>query len=505
MTSPQGDLIGAIDQGTTGTRFVLYSREGLPVASAYREHRQSYPRPGWVEHHPIEIWNNTLDSMGRALHESGIGVDRLAAIGVANQRETTVLWDRKSGDPVHPAIVWQDRRTADECERLKRAGLEERIREKTGLPIDPYFSATKAAWILDSDAALRMRAEKGEIAFGTIDSWLLYKLTGQHRTDVTNASRTLLMNLETLEWDEDLLEIFRIPRAILPTIGSSSEVHGVWNPKDAGREIPVCGVLGDQQAALFGQTGFEAGEAKNTYGTGSFLVLNTGEQIERSGKGILSTTAYRIEGEAARYALEGSIFITGAAVQWLRDELGVIRSAEETEPLARSVEDNAGVYLVPAFAGLGAPHWNPHARGMVVGLSRGTSAAHLARAVLESMVYQTRDLIEAMPHTGEGGEQSLKVDGGAVRNDFLCQFQSDLLGLPVVRPVVQETTSLGAAFAAGLAVGFWSGLEEIRTLWKVDRVFEPGMDGGLREELYSGWKRAVRAALAWADDRPKSE
>jgi len=374
------------------------------------------------------------------------------------------------------------------------------VRAKTGLPIDPYFSATKAAWILDRDPDLRRKAESGSILFGTIDSWLIWKMLGKHLTDVTNASRTLLMNLEKLDWDEELLKIFDLPRETLPEIRTSSEVYGEWKPAGSDVGIPICGILGDQQAALFGQSGFEEGERKNTYGTGSFLVLNTGTELVRSETGMLSTVAYQREGEAARYALEGSIFVTGAAVQWLRDELGLIESADETEAIAGSVESSDGVYLVPAFAGLGAPHWNPHARGMLVGLTRGSSKAHLVRATLESMAYQTRDLIEAMPASVEESP-SLKVDGGAVKNDLLCRIQADILGLPVIRPVVQETTALGAAFAAGLAVGYWKDFDEIQKLWNVDRVFEPKMREAEREDLYAGWKRAVRVALAWAEDR----
>ncbi|MCB9766813.1 MAG: glycerol kinase GlpK [Candidatus Omnitrophica bacterium] len=500
MVDQDKKYIGAIDQGTTGTRFILFDHDGLEAASAYREHKQFYPKPGWVEHDPVEIWNNTLETIQQCLQKAGVGPEHLAGIGITNQRETALLWDRENGAPVHPAIVWQDRRTADLCDRLKEEGKQEAVQSKTGLPIDPYFSATKASWILDNDSGLRKRAEEGEILFGTIDTWLLWNLTGKHLTDVTNASRTLLMNLETLDWDDELLEIFRIPKKILPTIGASSEVYGDWSPPGSNVGIPVCGVLGDQQAALFGQAGFEEGERKNTYGTGSFLVLNTGEDLIRSDTGMLTTVAYQREGGSARYALEGSIFITGAAVQWLRDELGLIQSADETESLAASVESSDGVYLVPAFAGLGAPHWNPHARGMAVGLTRGSSKAHLVRATLESMAFQTRDLIEAMPASAEESP-SLKVDGGAVKNDLLCQVLADTLGFPVIRPVVQETTALGAAFAAGLAVGFWKDFEEIKKLWKIDRVFEPQMETNRREELYAGWKRAVRAALAWAEDR----
>ncbi len=501
MSENREKLIGAIDQGTTGTRFILFNHEGLQVASAYKEHKQYYPQPGWVEHDPMEIWDNTLEVIQQCLKDSECSWEQVVGIGITNQRETTLLWDSQSGKPVHPAIVWQDRRTADVCDRLKLEGKEGGVRTKTGLPLDPYFSATKAAWILDQDSDLKRKAKEGALRFGTIDSWLVWNLTEKHLTDVTNASRTLLMNLETLDWDDELLSLFEIPREILPEIRSSSEVYGEWSPPESNRKIPVCGILGDQQAALFGQSGFGEGDKKNTYGTGSFLVLNTGEEIIHSETGLLTTVAYQREGEPAKYALEGSIFVTGAAVQWLRDELQLIESADETEDLARSVESSDGVFLVPGFAGLGAPHWNPHARGMIVGLTRGTSKAHLVRATLESMAFQTRDLIEAMPANRSDESPSLKVDGGAVKNNLLCQIQSDALGFPVVRPVVQETTALGAAFAAGLAVGYWKDFDEIRKLWKVDRIFEPQMKEVQREELYSGWQRAVRAALAWAEDR----
>lgn len=513
MSMSKTTYIGAIDQGTTGTRFMVFDHSGQPVARAYREHRQIYPQPGWVEHGPEEIWQNTLAVVAEALATSGIGAEQIAAIGVTNQRETTVVWDARSGQAICNAIVWQDRRTADRCSQLARDGWTERLRAKTGLPPDPYFSATKLEWLLRNVPGLRERAERGEALFGTIDAWLIWKMTGVHATDATNASRTMLFNLHTLDWDEELLELFGVPRRMLPAVRSSSEVYGAFDLKrrpeglaGAANEVPVAGVLGDQQAALFGQAGFAIGDTKNTYGTGSFLLRNTGDRPVASRHGLLTTVAYRLADRPACYALEGSVFITGAAVQWLRDGLKIISSAAETEALARSVQDTGGVYFVPAFAGLGAPHWNPYARGTVVGLTRGTTSAHLVRAALEAIAYQSRDVLEAMnadAPVSPDVDVALKVDGGAVKNDFLCQFQSDVLGVPVVRPTVGETTALGAAYAAGLAVGYWQSLEEIKGLWKADRTFRPQMDTEQREQLYSGWQDAVRCALSWASESSK--
>ncbi|MFQ5795657.1 MAG: glycerol kinase GlpK [Candidatus Bipolaricaulia bacterium] len=497
--------IAAIDQGTTGTRFMIFDRSGTPVASAYREHRQLYPRPGWVEHDPEEIWRWTLEVIEAALESGAIEPSQLEAIGIANQRETTVVWDAATGAPLHNAIVWQDRRTAERCRTLQRQGYEAVLRERTGLPIDPYFSATKLEWCLEQVPGLRGRVERGEARFGTIDSWLIWKLTGAHVTDYTNASRTMLFDVERLIWDEELLELFSIPRTMLPEVRPSvdAQIYGYTDEQVIGARIPVCGDLGDQQAALFGQAGFIAGEVKNTYGTGSFLLLNTGEEPVVSEHGLLTTIAYGYgrsgegEGDAVRYALEGSIFITGAAVQWLRDGLGLIREAAETETLARAVESSDGVYFVPALVGLGAPHWDPFARGLLIGLTQGTRREHIVRATLEAIAYQTRDVVEAMEADSGLRLERLKVDGGVVKNNFLCQFQSDILNRPVIRPVVGETTALGAAYAAGLAVGYWKDLDELQRNWKVDRVFEPSMDETDRERFYVGWQRAVKRAKQW--------
>jgi glycerol kinase len=512
MQAQHSSFIGAIDQGTTGTRFMVFDHGGSPVASAYREHRQSYPQPGWVEHDPEEIWANTQAVMAEALSQVPGGLRGLAAIGVTNQRETSLLWDADTGRPLHPAIVWQDRRTASRCAEIRALGLAEAIRQRTGLPVDPYFSATKIEWLLRHlPDGVRAR----DIRFGTMDTWLIWQLTGAHVTDPTNASRTLLYNIDRLDWDEELLRLFGVPREILPVVASSSEVYGRLRPDHCEvlcralgsgaklPEVPVCADLGDQQAALFGQAGFSPGETKNTYGTGSFLLHNTGTVRSQPRAGLLSTIAYALPRRPVCYALEGSIFVTGAAVQWLRDGLGVITAAAETEALALAVPDCGGVYFVPALTGLGAPYWNPHARGTLVGLTRGTGVPHLARATLEAIAYQTRDVVEAMIAVPSRSAPALtlpalKVDGGAVANRFLCQFQADILGVPVLRPRVAETTSLGAAYAAGLAVGYWRDLEEIGRLWLPEHTFEPGLSAARREELYAGWQRAVRCALQWA-------
>jgi glycerol kinase len=512
VTTDRGDCIGAIDQGTTGTRFMVFNREGKPIAAAYKEHRQIYPEAGWVEHDADEIWLNTLEVMAQACASAGIGPERLAAIGVTNQRETAVLWEAHTGRPVYNAIVWQDRRTADRCRALVHEGASGDIRAKTGLPVDPYFSATKLEWLLDRDPELRARAQAAELHFGTVDSWLLWKLTGAHVTDVTNASRTLLFNLHTLSWDPELLNLFRIPRALLPRVKCSAERYGYFEPSrhqalrevwgDNAPAIPVSGALGDQQAALFGQAAYAPGEMKVTVGTGSFLLRHTGGEPVESRHGLLTTVAYALPDQPACYALEGSVFITGAAVQWLRDGLGLIRTAAETEELAESVPDTAGVYFVPAFAGLGAPFWDAYARGTLVGVTGGTTRAHVVRATLEAIAYQTRDVIDAMAADAisGGGPQAavLRMDGGATRNNFLCQFQADVLGMPVVRPAVEETTSLGAAFAAGLAEGFWKDTAELRGLWQAGHIFEPRLSAGERDALYEGWQKAVRTALHWA-------
>lgn len=507
MSSQSLHYIGAIDQGTTGTRFMVFDRAGRPVAAAYQEHRQRYPHAGWVEHDPEEIWANTLDVMSRALAESGIAPDALAAIGVTNQRETVVVWDSSTGRPAHPALVWQDRRTADRCRQLTQDGWNEFVRARTGLPIDPYFSATKLEWLLDNVPGLRRRADAGKVLAGTIDSWLLWKLTGRHVTDPTNASRTMLFNLHTMAWDPDLLGVFHVPRSILPEIRSSAEVYGVFDtsriPNLGKAHIPIASCLGDQQAALFGQTGFSDGDMKVTVGTGSFLLRHTGETPVLSRHGLLTTVACSLPAASPTYALEGSVFITGAAVQWLRDGLGLIAHASETQAIAASVPDHDGVYFVPAFAGLGAPYWEPNARGVILGITARTTKAHVVRAALEAMCYQARDVIEAMAadtETSAAEFSLLRVDGGAVANDFLCQFQADILGTSVVRPATGETTAVGAAFAAGLATGFWSGTDELRRLWHKERVFEPAMDRTVRETLYAGWRRATSTAMTWARD-----
>jgi glycerol kinase len=486
--------VGAIDQGTTGTRFIVFDRAGLSVGQAYREHRQVFPRPGWVEHDAAEIWRNAQAVIAEALAKVGVKADRLAAIGVTNQRETVVVWDRRSGEPVCNAIVWQDRRTAARCRELN--DMAEAIRRKTGLKPDPYFSATKLEWLLANVPGLRERARRGEVLTGNVDAYLIFRMTGRHVTDATNASRTMLFDLRAMRWDAGLFDLFGVPAAMLPEVRPSSEVYG--NFPIGGVDVPVAGDLGDQQAALFGQAGFSPGDTKNTYGTGAFLLRNTGETPFESRSGLLTTVAYHLPGRPPCYALEGSVFIAGAVVQWLRDGLGIIRSAAQTEALAGSVSGTDGVYFVPAFTGLGAPYWDPDARGTIVGLTRGTTAAHLARAALEAIAYQARDVIEAM--AADAGapldpQHGLRVDGGAVANNFLCQFQSDILGVPVVRPKVLETTALGAAYAAGLAVGYWRDLSEIEHLWQADRVFEPQLAEDERERLYAGWKRAVRRAL----------
>ncbi len=490
----------ALDQGTTSSRAILFDHRGRVVAVAQREFRQMYPRPGWVEHDPEEIWFTQLSTAREALQRAGVAAADVAAIGITNQRETTVLWDRATGTPVAPAIVWQDRRTAGMCDALKAQAAESLVRAKTGLVLDPYFSATKVAWLLDNVAGLRARAERGEIAFGTVDAWLVYRLTGGrvHATDYSNASRTLFFNIHTLSWDDELLELFgRVPRAVLPEVKPSSAIYGATAPDLLGAAIPIGGIAGDQQAALFGQACFEVGMAKNTYGTGSFLLLNTGAKPVASEHGLLTTVAWGMGGEVT-YALEGSVFVTGAAVQWLRDGLGLITNAAETEALANSVPDTGGVYLVPAFTGLGAPYWDPYARGALVGITRGTTRAHIVRAALEAIAYQTCDVMRAMEQDAGVPLRALRVDGGAAVNNLLMQFQSDVLGVPVERPAVTETTALGAAYLAGLAAGVWQSQDEIRAQWHLDRRFEPAMEADRREQLLAGWRRAVERSLGWA-------
>ncbi len=492
--------IAAIDQGTTSTRLILFDRDGRIVASDQREHRQIHPQAGWVEHDAVEIWRRTREVIGGALASAGIEAGEVAAIGITNQRETTVVWDRETGEPLHNAIVWQDTRTADLVGELAGEEGPDRLRDAVGLPLSTYFSGPKAAWILDHVAGARGRAEAGELAFGTIDTWLLWNLTGGprggvHATDVTNASRTMLMDLQTLSWHEPSLELMGIPAAMLPEIRSSGELYG----EAAGTALggrPVAGMIGDQQAALFGQTCFEAGEAKNTYGTGSFLLLNTGAEIVRSPQ-LLTTVAGKVGAEPTGYVLEGSIAVTGAAVQWLRDQLGLISSAAEVEQLATTVEDNGGVYFVPAFSGLFAPWWREDARGTIVGLTAYARSGHIARAVLEAAAWQTLDVLDAAREASGAPLSALKVDGGMTANELLMQFQADVLGVPVIRPAVSETTALGAAFAAGLACGWYSDRQELRERWREDRRWEPSADPERLERERAQWRKAVDRSLGW--------
>jgi glycerol kinase len=495
------NYILALDQGTTSSRAIVFDSMGLPVATARKEFTQIFPAPGWVEHNPDEIWSTQAGVAVEALTRAGIDSSRIAAIGITNQRETTVVWNRKTGKAVYNAVVWQDRRTSDYCDRLKSEGLDGLILQKTGLIIDAYFSATKIRWILDNVAGAREMAEKGELAFGTVDSWLIWNLTGGklHVTDVSNASRTMLFNIHSLEWDDELLRIFEIPAGILPEVRSSSEVYGLTAGTFTS-PVPIAGIAGDQQAALFGQMCIDRGMVKCTYGTGCFMMMNTGTTPVVSASRLLTTVAWRI-GAKTEYALEGSIFIAGAVVQWLRDSLGIIKDSAEVEKLAREVHSSDGVYLVPAFAGLGAPYWNQHARGIITGLTRGSTAAHIARAALEGIAFQTHDVLLAMQNDSGLNINELRVDGGATANNLLMQFQSDILMSDVVRPGITETTALGAAHLAGLASGYWGSMDEIREQWQVDRRFTPSMDPGEREILLHGWNRAVNATINWSDDR----
>jgi glycerol kinase len=495
--------IGAIDQGTTSTRFIVFDRSGRIVSVAQKEHEQIFPKPGWVEHDPEEIWRRTEEVIGEAMRRRALGRKDLAAIGVTNQRETTVLWNRRTGKPVTNAIVWQDTRVEDAVAEFSRDGGQNRFRPRTGLPLATYFSGLKIRWILDHVPGVRARAEAGEVLFGNIDSYLLWKLTGGtqggiHVTDVTNASRTQLMNLQTLSWDRDILKIFQIPQAILPEIRSSSEVYGTAKMESA-RDVPIAGILGDQQAALVGQTCFGPGEAKNTYGTGCFLLMNTGEKPVHSNFGLVTTLAYKFGNQPAHYALEGSVAIAGALVQWLRDNLGLIEKSADVESLARTVKDNGGVYFVPAFSGLYAPYWKSNARGVIAGLTRYANKGHLARAALEATAFQTREVVEAMEKDSNIQLNVLRTDGGMVENDLLMQFQADILGRPVVRPVIKETTALGACYAAGLAVGFFKDTGELRAQWAVDRTWKPDMEEAARLRLYHDWKKAVTRAFDWAE------
>ncbi|MEK8128080.1 glycerol kinase GlpK [Paenibacillus filicis] len=500
MNEKQDTYIIAIDQGTTSTRAIIFDRHGEIVSTAQQEIKQFYPQPGWVEHNASEIWVSVLGVLAGALTEAEIVADQIEAIGITNQRETAVVWDRHTGHPIYHALVWQSRQTAGICEELRQQGHEELFRRKTGLLIDPYFSGTKIKWILDHVDGAREKAWNGDLLFGTIDSWLVWKLTGgqAHVTDYSNASRTLLYNIHELSWDDDLLEILDIPKGMLPEVRSSSEVYGhTVEHHFFGCKVPIAGMAGDQQAALFGQACFDKGMVKNTYGTGCFMLMNTGEQAVASQHGLLTTIAWGIGGRV-EYALEGSIFVAGSALQWLRDGLRMIKSAADSETYASRVTSTEGVYVVPAFVGLGTPYWNSEVRGAVFGLTRGTSKEHFIRATLEALAYQTKDVTDVMEEDSGLKLHTLRVDGGAVRNSFLMQFQSDLLGTDVERPVVNETTALGAAYLAGLAVGYWKDRSEIAERWRSDRTFTPGMTETERQELYGGWRKAVKAALAFA-------
>ncbi len=496
-------FILALDQGTTSSRAMLFNKKGEIVSVAQKEFRQIYPKPGWVEHDAQEIWSSQAGVAAEAVASAGINGKALSGIGITNQRETTVVWDRESGKPIYNAIVWQDRRTSDYCDSLKDAGHAEMIKNKTGLVIDSYFSGTKIKWILDNVEGARDKAEEGKLAFGTIDSWLIWNFTqGElHITDVTNASRTMLFNINTMEWDQELLDLMDIPSNMLPEVRQSSEEYGRTKTTLFASKVPIAGIAGDQQAALFGQMCTEPGMVKNTYGTGCFMLMNVGDEPIKSENNLLSTVAWKINGKT-QYALEGSVFIGGAVVQWLRDEMSIIQESQDIEYFANKVEDSDGVYLVPAFAGLGAPHWRQHARGIMVGITRGTNRAHLARAAQDSIAYQVLDLLNAMKADSGIEVKELRVDGGATVNSTLMQFQSDLIeDVPVIRPVITETTALGAAYLAGLAVGFWEDIEVIRKLWQVDKRFDQQMDKARVEELTKGWQRAVNAAITWADDR----
>mgnify|MGYP002760862072 CR=1 FL=1 len=507
--------VGSIDQGTTGTRFMVFDHDGNVVSQAYEKHEQIYPEPGWVEHDPMEIWENTKSVINTALDDADLDAEQLEAIGITNQRETTIVWDAETGKPIHNALVWQDRRTTDRVEEIQDESTDtlsvETIREKTGLECDAYFSATKTEWILDNADPIKLqrsrpqdvreRAEEGELLMGTIDTWVIYNLTGNHITDVSNASRTMLYNIRDLEWDDELLDLFNVPKSMVTEVRPSSddETYGSTDPDGfLGAEVPVAGALGDQQAALFGQTCFDAGDAKNTYGTGSFMLMNTGNEAVPSEHGLLTTIGFQRSGEPVQYALEGAIFITGAAIEWLED-MTLIEDAAESESLARSVDSTDGVYVVPAFAGLGAPHWDQRARGTIVGMTRGTRREHVVRATLESIAYQTKDVAEAMVEDADIDLSSLRVDGGAVKNNFLCQLQSNIIGTEIVRPVVDETTALGSAYAAGLAVGYWDTVDELRNNWQIARSFE--VDEGADIAVnYDRWKDAVERSTDWARD-----
>ena len=490
----------SFDQGTTSSRSIIFNEKGNIVSVAQKEFTQIFPKPGWVEHDALEIWSTQLGTAAEAITKAGLTVNDIAAIGITNQRETTVVWDKKTGTPLYNAIVWQDRRTASYCDELKK-NYASTIQQKTGLIIDAYFSATKLKWILDNVDGARDKANKNELCFGTIDSWLLWNLTqGKiHATDVTNASRTMLFNIHSLQWDDELLSLFDIPKSILPQVKSSSEIYGYTENVLSAKNIPVAGIAGDQQAALFGQMCTQPGMIKNTYGTGCFMLMNTGEQPVLSKNNLLTTIAWQINNKTF-YALEGSVFIAGAVVQWLRDGLHIIQNSADVEKLASEAATNEGVYFVPAFAGLGAPYWNQHARGMMVGITRGTTSAHIARAALESIAYQTMDVINAMQADASIEVKELRVDGGATANNFLMQFQSDILNTKVIRPKITETTALGAAYLAGLAVGYWKNMDEISNQWQIEETFEPQMQSSQKNNLIKEWKRAIKAAVAWSEE-----
>jgi glycerol kinase len=495
----------AIDQGTTSTRAIIFDQKGSIVSTGQLEHEQIFPKAGWVEHDPMEIWGNTREVIGSALSKANLTRHDIAAVGITNQRETAVVWDRNTGKPVYNAIVWQDTRTQSIVDRLAADGGVERFKQKVGLPLATYFSGTKIVWILENVDGARAAADKGDLMFGTTDTWVLWNLTGGtdggvHATDVTNASRTMFMDLETLQWDHSILEAFGVPASMLPEIRSSSEVYGKVHSSSLLREVPVAGILGDQQAATFGQAAFDAGESKNTYGTGNFLIFNTGEEIVHSKNGLLTTLGYKLGDAKPHYALEGAIAVTGSLVQWFRDNLGIIKDSADIETLANTVEDNGGAYFVPAFSGLFAPYWRSDARGALVGLTRYVNKGHIARAVLEATAFQTREVLDAVNADSGVDLTELKVDGGMIANNTLMQFQADILGVPVVRPVVAETTALGAAYAAGLAVGVWGSLDELRSNWQEDSRWTPSMDDGERDRQMRNWKKAVTKTFDWVDD-----
>jgi len=499
------DYILSIDQGTTSTRSIIFDKAGSIVSTGQLEHEQIFPKAGWVEHDPMQIWNNTREVIGQALSKANITRHDIASVGITNQRETAVVWDKTTGKPVYNAIVWQDTRTQSIVDRLAADGGVERFKAQVGLPLATYFSGTKIVWILENVEGAREKAEAGELLFGTTDSWVVWNLTGGtdggvHITDVTNASRTMFMDLETLQWDDGILKAFDVPKSMLPEIRSSSEVYGTIHTSSLLREVPVAGILGDQQAATFGQAAFDTGESKNTYGTGNFLIFNTGEEIVHSKNGLLTTVGYKLGDAPAHYALEGAIAVTGSLVQWLRDNLGLINSADEIEALANTVDDNGGAYFVPAFSGLFAPYWRPDARGALVGLTRYVNKGHIARAALEATAFQTREVLDAVNADSGVDCVELKVDGGMIVNNTLMQFQADILGVPVVRPVVAETTALGAAYAAGLAVGFWSSLDELRQNWQEDSRWTPDMEDSERDRQMRNWKKAVTKTFDWVDE-----